>query len=121
MRRTTDHIVADIYAPPDFWAASDADISGGCGSGKYGDMLVPDSLWGLDVKFICQIHDWMYTEGTTIKHKNSADRVLLNNLIRWVDHKTDFVPLRWLRHRRAVTYYDAVQTFGGPAFWKGKH
>ena len=119
MTTDTEYKEASIFAPDSFWAADDR--PGGCGAGKAGDMLVPDSLWGLKVTFMCQIHDWMTAEGKTEEDREVADRVFRNNMMRWVEHNTSFYPLKWLRMRRAATYYRAVRMFGGPFFWNGKH
>lgn len=97
------------------------DIAGGCGPGGLGDYLVPDTLWGLSVRPACSIHDWLYHWGLTLKDKDSADRVFLNNMIRLIRSHTRWGWLKKLRLRRAKTYYHMVHTFGGPAFWKGKN
>jgi hypothetical protein len=118
-----EYFNAKLSAPNEFWNANVSTrykICGGCGAGKLGDMLIPDTLWGLNVTFCCKIHDWRYHYGSTIEDKNSADREFLNNLLRWIDHKTDSKVLRYFRHARALKYYEAVQMFGGPAFWNGK-
>ena len=119
-----DHKMAGLSAPESFWAASKekrAMVCGGCGAGKLGNLFVPDTLWGLNVTICCDIHDWRYRFGATIEDKNSADRELLNNMLRWIEYKTDWAILRYLRNSRALKYYEAVQAFGGPAFWKGKN
>jgi hypothetical protein len=112
--------LADIFAPESFWAIP-VPRPGGCGAGKFGDLLVPDTLWGLRVTFMCKIHDHMYEIGTTEEDRESADRTLRNNLMRWVAHQNSNGLLQWLRMRRAVKYYHAVRMFGGPAFWNNKH
>ncbi len=93
----------------------------GCGPGGWLADLVPDTLYGLDVAPACNIHDWMYAAGQTIEDKAEADRVFLNNLLRLIDAAGGWWVLRWLRRRRARTYYEAVRLFGGPAFWTGKN
>jgi hypothetical protein len=112
--------LADIFAPESFWAIP-VPRPGGCGAGKFGDLLVPDTLWGLRVTFMCKIHDHMYEIGTTEEDRESADRTLRNNLMRYVAHQNSNGLLQWLRMRRAVKYYHAVRMFGGPAFWNNKH
>ena len=113
-----------LFAPKTYWAASDAaraEVCNGCGPGRIGGDLVPDTLWGLRVTRACDIHDWMYRMGETIEDKNEADRTFLNNMLRLVDGRTKYGCLRWLRARRAYVYYQAVRAFGGPAFWSGKN
>ena len=116
-----DYKEAHVHASDAFWDFPALDRTGGCGAGKAGDFLVPDSLYGLNVTFICQIHDWDYAHGSTEEDREKADRTFRNNLMRWVNHKTTFYPLKWLRLRRATTYYKAVSMFGGPSFWNTKH
>jgi len=108
---------ANVYAPTSFWAICPKLRYGGCGAGKLGDLLIPDTIWGLNVSFLCKIHDHMYERGTTEEDRESADRTLRNNLMRWIDYRTDSYILKWLRTRRAIKYYKAVRVFGGPAFW----
>lgn len=113
-----------LYAPQSFIAASAAVravVTNGCGAKGWKVDLVPDTLYGLDVADVCDIHDWMYAEGETIADKDEADRVLLNNLLRKIAAKTKYVWLRWLRRKRALKYYQAVAEFGGPAFWAEKN
>ena len=115
-----------LYAPPEYWACDPEmrkKITGGCGPGGWGDWLVPDTMYGLDVKPACEIHDFYYGPLMPGTHecKEEADRVLLNNLIRIIEAKTKSEILKAMRRRRAKTYYQAVKTFGGPAFWKNKN
>ena len=113
-----------LYAPPEYWAASRPlidDITGGCGPGGFGDMLVPDTAWLLSIRAACEIHDWMVHFGKTLADKEEADRVFRNNMVRIIKAKTKWKFLRKLRLRRAQTYYYFVDKFGGPAFWKGKN
>lgn len=94
--------------------------SGGCGPGGIGDYLVPDTMWGLNVKPACTIHDWQYCWGRTIEDKIKADLNLRDNLVRLIKAQNSWGWLENLRLRRAKTYYEAVKNFGGPAFWSGK-
>ncbi len=89
--------------------------SNGCGSG-WSAKIIPDSIYGLDIRPACRYHDWCYEEYTTIKDKEKADRIFLNNMIRIIDDKEGW----WFPHsfarRRALKYYEAVHNFGGSAF-----
>jgi hypothetical protein len=112
-----------LFAPAEYWRLTPdqhADFCNGCGSNGAG-WLVPDSLLGVCVTEACDIHDYMYTIGQTIEDKDRADRVLRNNLLILIDEKSTRGPLRWLRRKMAIGYYDAVHDFGGPAFWAGKN
>jgi hypothetical protein len=116
----SDYKRAKIFAPKSWWD-NPSKRTGGCGAGKLGDLFIPDTLWGLNVTFACSIHDMMYSMGLTEAARSEADRTLRNNLLRWIDYKTDSSVLKWLRNRRAVKYYMAVRMFGGSAFWNSKN
>lgn len=114
----------ELYAPQSYIQATPEArrrIVNGCGAGGWLRLLVPDTMYGLDISEACNIHDWMYVTGLEIEDKQSGDRVFLNNLIRIIDANTRWGCLRWLRYRRARKYYEAVEHFGGPAFWHGKN
>jgi len=110
---------AGIEAPDSYWNASDGEIirvTGGCGAGKYGDMIIPDTMYGLSMTLICRIHDWEYHHGKTEDDKTMADKRFLANMIAWIDYRSANFFMRWLRHRRALKYYEAVRMFGGDYF-----
>jgi len=123
-----------LFAPESYWTAKAHGhvhefVDGGCGPGKFGDWLVPDTILGVNVTPACEIHDWMYLMGRTIEDKNKADRAFRNNLIRLIRaaKRPRLVPkciwrriTRW-RLRTAQLYYEAVRDFGGHAFWEGKN
>jgi hypothetical protein len=112
-----------LYAPPLYWSLSPegkADICNGCGAKGFG-WTVPETIWGLKITEACNIHDFMYLVGVDEEDRQEADRVFFNNLIRIIEAKTKLWPLKMLRHRRALKYYEAVRCFGGPAFWAGKN
>ena len=112
-----------LYAPKEYWLLADEEkaiICNGCGpKGKFD--FVPDKIYRLSIAEACNIHDYMYHIGTDIGDKEAADRVFLNNMLRIVERKTNFRPLRFLRRRRAYKYYLAVKHFGAPAYWSGKN
>jgi hypothetical protein len=113
-----------LYAPAEYWGLTPeqrADITNGCGPGRFGSRVISDSLWGLDITEACNIHDFSYHIGWTIADKASADRAFLNNMLRIIDAAGGWWPIVALRRHAAVTYYRAVADFGGPAFWKGKN
>lgn len=117
--------MATLFEPEGYDDLTEADkerICNGCGSKGFGGWVVPETLWGLSMTDACNIHDYMYHVGTTIQDKESADRVLLNNMIRIIEQ--DGKQWKWLvklRRIRAREYYLAVKNFGGPAFWAGKN
>lgn len=112
-----------LFAPACYWELTPEEkrkICNGCGS-KALEFMVPDNLLGLDIEESCRIHDWCYHTGKTIKDKESADRVFLNNMLRTIKAKTRWRWLKWLRRRKAWLYFYAVDKFGGPAYWNGKN
>jgi hypothetical protein len=113
-----------LWAPEQYHQASPevrAQVCNGCGSAGWKGELVPDSIWFLNIREACCIHDWMYTVGITLDDKDAADRVFLNNMLRIIDAAGGMWLLRDARRTAAHDYYDAVHLFGGPAFWAGKN
>lgn len=111
-----------LYAPESYWEASEEvrrRVLNGCGTSGWKESLVPETVYGLSVHSACDIHDWMYVSGSTLADKEEADRVFLNNMLRIVAEKGGW--LYKLRRLRVHTYYEAVEHFGGPAFWDGKN
>ena len=80
----------------------------GCGPGRFGDMVVPDTIWGLDVRYVCFLHDYMYSTAKTREDEQYADAIFGANMISIINQKTQFWILKWLRLRRAYKYIDAV-------------
>jgi hypothetical protein len=112
-----------LYAPPLYWSLSPegkAEICNGCGPKGYG-LLVPDTIYGLCITAICDIHDFMFSVGVDEEDRLEANRVFRNNLLRYIDGKTKYNWLKWLRRRRAMKYCKMVDEFSGPAFWAGKN
>lgn len=110
-----------LYAPLSYWNATPEelkDICNGCGA-KDG-MKVPDTMWGLNIKECCQIHDWMFLEGKTYADFLFANAVFIMNLaIRIIGLSNKF--LAPIRLARATKYFLAVQTLGSDAFWVDKN
>jgi hypothetical protein len=80
----------------------------GCGREGIEGRLVPDSIWGLDISPVCNVHDVMYQVADTREEEDYADAIFGANLISIIQQKTSFPPLKWLRLRRAYKYVDAV-------------
>jgi len=113
-----------LFAPQGYCELTDKErekICNGCGAAGSTIDLVPDTIWGLKISECCNIHDYMYNQGETLADKESADRAMLNNIIRFINNKTKWRWLRKLRRRRAKTYYWFVKNYGGPAYWDGKN
>lgn len=115
---------ATYFAPESYVRAIPevrAALVNGCGPGGWKIDLVPDTIWGLDISEVCNIHDWMYVTGRRLEDKDEADRVMLNNMLRAINAAGGWWILRFLRRRRARIYFESVHIFGGPAFWAGKN
>ena len=114
-----------LYAPSDYWRLTQEQkrtMCNGCGPKGFG-LVVPDTVYGLRITEACNIHDWMYGyyEPFSDENKKLADRVLYNNIIRIVEAKTKWSWLKWLRRKRAYTYYLSVDKFGNCTYWSGKN
>lgn len=114
----------DLFAPQSYINASPEVLKAvlnGCGTAGWKGWIVPDTLYFLSITPACNIHDWMYTAGSTKEDKEEADRVFLNNMIRLIEEAGGPWLLKKLRRNRAYVYYESVSHFGGPAFWDGKN
>jgi len=116
-----------LYADPLCWEFKEEHPeefeSYGCGPGGIGDLLVPDTVYGLSIRDACRIHDWGYRHcpDATEEDRKYNDRVFRNNALRIVQGNTKSAILRWLRFRRVQTYYRMVRIFGGPAYWEERN
>lgn len=116
--RTRDGVL--LFAPEEYWAMSADELKyKGCGPGKWGDALVPDTMYGLNVKPGCGIHDVCYALGKTAEDKVIADMLMLMNTLAIIQAKS-WPVIREVRCYRAMSYYLAVSEGGEKAYWKGK-
>ena len=109
-----------LFGPIKFWELNWADIESsynGCGAG-WNEGIVPDRIWGTDIRVCCQIHDHMYAWGDSDWDRLVADMIFLINLIFRIQNESKMKFLNPLRYYRAVTYFVFVRTFGGVAFKK---
>ncbi|RLA77503.1 MAG: hypothetical protein DRG78_17305 [Epsilonproteobacteria bacterium] len=110
-----------IFAPANYRKLDIAQKKAICnGCGAKGGVTVPSTFYGLDISEACNVHDFMYSVGTTAEDKDSADRTFLNNMTRIITARSNWF-LKPLRLRRAKTYYQAVHYFGGSAYWDNKN
>jgi|AntDeeMinimDraft_6_1070357.scaffolds.fasta_scaffold13169_2 hypothetical protein len=113
----------DLAAPRSFWNASqelrDA-ITGGCGPGGVGDYFVPDTIYGLDMKPACKIHDWTFVVWNNKAGFKKANNLFKNNMIRINKQNDGWKLLSKLRLKRIKKYYGAVHFFGEPSYF-GSH
>lgn len=110
----------ELAAPLSFCIADEDlrnEITGGCGPGGVGDILVPDTLYFLSVRLACQIHDWCYGVWNDKKGFELSNNLFKNNMIRIIDQHGGNKLIKYLRKKRAYKYYLAVHYFGEPAFF----
>jgi len=122
---TLDLVAAGIlFAPDGFLGTSSIElerICNGCGAANAKFDFVPDTIYRHCIGSVCDVHDFMYSKGKTIKAKEEADRVMLNNSLRLIERVAGWKKyLKPLMRRRALKMYEAVNAYGGPAFWDGK-
>lgn len=112
-----------LYEPLSYTKASCKQkeaVCNGCGAANSKFDFVPDRIYRLKITEACNRHDWMYHVGEVLEDKEEADRVFLNNMLRLIEAQSNNF-MKPLRRRRALKYYEAVVTFGGPAYWAGKN
>ena len=112
-----------LYAPELYWTLtpeSKKELCNGCGPKGFG-LLIPDTIYGLVITEVCDIHDFMFAIGVDEEDRLIANRVFRNNLLRYIDYKTKWKWLKKLRIRRALKYIYMVDNCSGPAFWRGKN
>ena len=88
----------------------------GCGAGNARFDFIPDTMYGLAITPVCNLHDDSYTFcEPTRKGFDNANYEFHENLKRWIRMKSNIF-LRYPRLARAKTYYEAVNKFGWSAF-----
>ena len=102
-----------LHVPPIFWKLSNEELNKyGCGPGEgIGDKIIPDTMYLLDVKVCCIVHDIDWEAATSMHDIMRANERFLINLIRLINGESSF-GMKVLRRYRAITYYDAVQDIG---------
>jgi len=110
-----------LYAPNSYHEATPkerAEVCNGCGA--KGGIKFPDSMWGLDVKEACNIHDWMTKYGLTLMDFLFAAGMFIVNLtiIIWFGSSNKLTLT--LRLMRATKYFVAVVVVGLNHFFKDK-
>jgi len=115
-----------LFAPPEYWQY-DYEIreNWGCGPGGWGDLLVPDTILGLNIKPACQIHDYYYRHWPDPSEdaRHMADRIFKFNMLRILaNHYTNrklwpyLSALFFCRRKLIDHYYTTVHKYGGPAW-----
>ena len=116
------HKMKGMYFPVGYLVLSAKEkerICNGCGS-LWGGILVPDTIWGLDISEACNVHDYMYNEGKSEIYKLHADNCFRMNMYALIEAGSQNRFTKWIRKSRADKYYWAVRKFGNDAYFKGK-
>jgi|GEM_PF-3973618 len=87
----------------------------GCGSKS--TEAVPDTIWGLRITSICNIHDCTHELSKSGKDCMLSNLLLLRNTVTFINNNSN-VFTRSLRRYRAMTYYNFVEEFS-KSFCKG--
>lgn len=110
-----------LYAPDGFNNLSSEEresICNGIGASSGLSRLVPDTIWGIYVGIVGDIHDYSYWLGGTGKDRETADAVFYHNLLVLIEaHGGLLAPLRRWRSRK---YYLALRVGGWAHFGDGK-
>ncbi len=113
--------VVPIVAPVDmdFPSVYLNDYGSYCGAGKgFGDVIVPETVWGLTISIACYVHDKMWEDALpTWEAFHASNSIFLRNIISCIRVQSRSSFLKSLRMYRAVTYYNAVDKFGKKIFW----
>ena len=88
------------------------------GAGAAGGIKVPNSMWGLCMKEVFDIHDYEYWLGENDHDKRIADRRMLINAVVMIVNKRGW--LMMARGYRAMSYFMAVAILGKKAFYAEK-
>ena len=88
----------------------------GCGPGKFGNRIVPNSILGISIKEACCIHDMMYRMCNNENEKILADLELFGNGVRIINQKSKNKFTSFLRAIIISWYFLAVFYGGGSAF-----
>jgi len=99
--------------------------------------LTPDTIWGLDITPVSDIHDWVYSYPLCMPwvvtdpdvgviefnsgedYRKYGDTMFFNNLITIINNRGSWW-LRFPRKIRAKTYYHVLRDMGEESFWHGK-
>lgn len=85
-----------------------------CGAGEgIGDLIVPETIIGLNVSPACWIHDysWNIAEDTP-EHFFETNGYFLLNMLSIINRRSSSTLMQIMRGYRAMTYYNAVSTAG---------
>ena len=93
-----------------------------CGAGDgIGNTLVPETMYALRISPACAIHDfcWEYAGGNWSEFHQS-NYIFLVNILSIIRARSGNALMRWLRAKRALKYFNAVDEVGAMIFKKMK-
>ena len=100
-------------APKSFVGLSErdrADLYNGCGAGRIGGKLTPESLLGLKITYLCQIHDHMYERCCCERDEEIADGIFVMNMNNWISGHSSNVATALSRFTLMSKYMYGVST-----------
>ena len=103
-----------LDAPESYWNVPEEELSrycGGCGPGKWGDLLVPDEPFGIPFTSACHIHDWEWGYEDASRESNIW---FLSNMLTIIEKEVEDGGRRLGADQVAWAYYCAVEHAGSP-------
>ena len=93
-----------------------------CGAGQgIGDLIVPETWFGLRASAICHIHDTDFEIAPpTWMAFHALNYRFIRNSLELIRVKSANAVTRTLRNYRATTYFNAVDSIGADIFWNLK-
>ncbi len=102
-----------LIAPNDYQSLSKEikyEITNKCGPDGILNILIPNSLLGLDISESCNIHDYMFHTSRTSKNLKNADQIFLKNLKLQIRNNSSGF-LKPIRTFMAYLYYTSVRIY----------
>ena len=106
-----------LLVPNGFWETWEEkrETCNGCGTG-WNKHLVPNTVYGLNIRIVCCIHDEDYERGGTEEDKKIADERIHDNIEIIINLYDKWYYPSKLARQRANTYRFFVQVAGDDAF-----
>jgi len=82
--------------------------------------FVPDTVWFLNIKPACKVHDWMFTVYNCLEGFELSNDIFHDNMER-INRSTKNKYLRWLRSKRIEKYKKACSSALGRLFYFDAH
>lgn len=105
-----------LLAPESYWKLSEDEryeIVNGCGPERVTG-LIPNSIFGINLKPACDIHDYTYTKATA-ENRHNADNLFFLNMYS-IARKHRSIPMRVIGTISAGFYFIIVKLLGGYYF-----